>query len=440
MKKWAIGLVAVIGAGVAAAPFVSGMMIEQRFKAYQLPAGVPAGTEWHLDAYQRGYAHSTALSTLSFASPELKEPIRVQIKQEIDQVPSLTGRLATVRTTWVPSAQVKAELRKLLGDKPPVVLNTAMMLSGATHTTGTLAAFSVPTVQFSGGTLSLDTSKNGHFDFSMAADSLKATDTETPGDNAQPVMMSGLKMGASGVLSPEGVAWDSQFHLGIDSLSSGANGHVGGITLTGKSAQVGSGVNTALGFDIKNVDVPDLPPAAKGMRHIKLHYRIDGLDTKALTAIVQQVRAAQNAHSDPEQIKQAASMALMAHLPALLNNGVTVQVNPLGFDTDAGKVAFNLSINLPAGQGQQLLKNPTAVISVLTIKGDYSAPQALMNAALSESGKQSETEQINQLIQQGYIKADQGVLSTHFLFEKGQLSINGKPANGLLGAVGALGR
>jgi uncharacterized protein YdgA (DUF945 family) len=436
-KLGLVAAVVVVGA-VAAAPFVSGMMIEQRIKAYQLPVTAPAGMQWRLDSYQRSYLHSTALSTLSYSSPGL-EPIQIQIKQEIDQVPSITGRLATVRTTWVPTPQVKAVLAKVLGDKEPIVLDTAVMWNDATHTTGTIAAFSVPDAQFSGGTISLDTAKDGKFDFAMAVDSLAATDTDAPGDAAQPVIMKGMKIGSTGVLSPDGIAWDSKFHLGIDSVSTDS-GHVGGLMVSGQSALVGAAMNASVGIDIKTVDIAELPPAAKGMRDLKLHYQLDGLDAKALTAITQQLRDAQKTNPDPEQLKQVATMALMTHLPDLLNHGVTLQLNPVGFDTDAGKVAFNLAINLPAGHGQQLLSNPMGVVDVLTIKGGYSAPQALVNAVLSESGKEAEEGQLNQLIQGGYLNANQGIVSTSFAFEQGKLSINGKPANELLGAVGALGQ
>ncbi len=437
-KLGLVAAVVVVGA-VAAVPFVSGMLIEQRISAYQLPAGAPAGLQWHLDSYQRGYLHSTARSTLSFSSPSLDQPVRIQLKQEIDQVPGLDGRLATVRTTWLPSPQVKAELAKVLGDKEPIVLNTAMMWNGASRTTGTLAAFSLPTAQFSGGTLALDTEKDGHFDFSMNMASLAATDPEDGTASAAPVVLKGLTLVSQGVLSPEGIAWNSQFQLGVDALSSGET-QIGGLSLIGQSAAVGAVLNTAMGLKIKSFQAEDLPPAAKGMRDFELHYQLDGLDIKSLTALTQQLREAQKSNPDPDQLKQIAMMALMTHVPDLLNHGVALQINPVGFDSDAGKVALNLSINLPAGHGQQVLSNPMALLGVLNIKGDYRAPQALMNAALSESGEAAAENQLNALIQAGYVNANQGVVSTNFVYEQGKLRINGKPADDLLGAVGALGR
>ncbi|WP_407275722.1 DUF945 family protein [Halothiobacillus sp. DCM-1] len=437
-KLGLVAAVVVVGA-VAAAPLVSGMMIEKRFRDYQIPASAPAGLTWHLDSYQRGYLHATALSTLSYSSPLLEDqpPVRIQIRQEIDQVPSLTGRLASVQTTWVPAPEIKAQLAKVLGDKEPIVLDTTMSWAGVTHTTGTIAGFSLPDAQFSGGTLTLDTARSGAFDFSMVMDSLAATDPESASGEV-PIVLKGLKLGGTGVMSPEGIAWDSQFHAGIDSLASQA-GHVGGLLLTGKSAKVGEVFNASVGIDIKTLDVADLPPAAKGMRDLKLHYQLDGLDAKALEAITQQLREAQKSGGDPEQIKQVATMALMTHLPDLLNHGVSFQLNPIGFDTDAGPVAFNLQINLPSGQGQALLSNPMGLLNTLTVKGDYRAPQALMNAMLDESDPSAEN-QLSLLIQEGYLNANQGVLSTQFAFEQGKLTINGKPADDLLGAVGGLAR
>lgn len=431
-----LGLVAavVVVGGVAAAPFVSGMMIEQRFKSYQLPVSVPAGTAWHLDSYQRGYLHSTALSTLSFSSPSLSEPVRIQIKQDIDQMPGLDGRLATIHTTWLPTPEVKAELAKVLGDKEPVAFDTAVLLTGGTHTTGTLAAFSVPQAQFSGGNIQLDTTKGGDFNFLMTVASLAAQSPDDP----SPVVLKGMKIDGKGVMSPEGVAWDSQFNMAIDSLATD-KGQIGGVVFSGTSAKVGDVLNTGVGVDIKTINFPDLPPAAKGMRNASIHYRVDGLDIKALTAITQQLRDAQKAGSDPEQIQQAATLALMTQLPDLLNHGVSVQISPAAFETNAGKVALNLSVSLPAGHGQAALSNPMGLIDVLTVKGDYTAPQALMNEALGETDEAPATQsQINQLIQAGYINANQGVLSTNFVFEHGKLSINGKPADDLLGALGAL--
>ncbi len=433
-KLGLVAAVVVVGA-VAAAPFVSGMMIEQRIKAYQLPASVPVGTVWHLDSYQRGYLHSTALSTLSFSSPSLAEPMRIQIKQDIDQVPGLDGRLATIRTTWLPTPEVKAELAKVLGDKEPVAFDTAVLLTGATHTTGTIAAFSMPQAQFSGGTIRLDTAKGGAFDFLMTVDSLSAQDPQDP----QPTVLKGMKIDGKGVMAPDGVAWNSDFKMSIDSLAA-EQGHVDGVMISGNSVLVGEALNTGVGIDIKSLDFPDLPAAAKGIHDVAIHYRLDGLDKTALTAITEQLRAAQKTEgSDPEQIKQAITMAFMTQLPALLNRGVSFQINPFGFTTHAGKVALNLSVTMPAGHGSEALSNPMGLIEVLTIKGDYTAPQALMSEALGETGEASPAEsQINQLIQAGYINANQGILTTNFAFEHGKLSINGKPADDMLGALGAL--
>ena len=152
MNKLAIGLGVVIVAGVAAAPYVSGVMIEKRLQSVSALPGMSDGVTWSLDSYQRGYLGSTATSHITIAGAD-GERYLIHFKQTIDQIPRIDGRYASIQTVWVPDADMKPQVEQLFSGKDPVVLNTALNVFGGSRTLGEFAPINQPQVKFSGGTL-----------------------------------------------------------------------------------------------------------------------------------------------------------------------------------------------------------------------------------------------------------------------------------------------
>ena len=224
MNKLAIGLGVVIMAGVAAVPYVSGMMIEQRLQSVSALPGISDGMTWSIDSFQRGYLSSTATSHLTLATAD-GERYFVHFKQTIDQVPNIDGRYAMIRTVWVPDADMKPEVDRLFAGKEPMVLNTAFNIFGGSHTQGKFAPISKPQVAFSGGAVTIDTAASGKFAYTSAFDSLDITGKKNAAGLPQSVAFKGITLDADGVMDKKShIAWNSQFALKVASLTVGGEG------------------------------------------------------------------------------------------------------------------------------------------------------------------------------------------------------------------------
>jgi uncharacterized protein YdgA (DUF945 family) len=87
------------------------------------------------------------------------------------------------------------------------------------------------------------------------------------------------------------------------------------------------------------------------------------------------------------------------------------------------------------------MSNPTSLLNLLDMKGDFSVPEAVYQAAQAEAGSDRQAmneQQLQQMVQKGYVTQSNGMLSTNFAFKEGQLTINGQPANDLLGVMAAM--
>lgn len=455
MNKLAVSLMTGVGvvivAGIAAAPYVSGVMIEKRMQsASVLPGGVANGLNWSLDSFQRGYLRSTATSHITLNTPD-GAPIVLQFKQTIDQVPGIDGRYAEIRTVWVPDAQMKPRIEQLFSGKEPVVLNTALTIFGGSHTQGEFAPINQPGLVFSGGKLTMDMSANGKYAYAASFDHLNLSEkSPTQGmpqgisqGTPQTVSFKGITLDAGGMMDPKThIGWDGQFALNVASLTAGSEGALSGLALTGHSERTGSHFAFGVGLDVAKAAFAGAPPAFQSMMNLKFEYGLSRIDAPALEAMIKQVQEAQRqGMNDPEQIKQVFSASLMNHLPELLDAGPEFKIDPISFTLPDGTVAMHFSAKLPPGHGREGMNNPMSLVSLLNVKGDFSIPEAVYQivAAETEPNKRAmNQQQLAQMIQKGYVIQNHGVLSTNFEFKSGQLTINGKPGNDLIGVMAAL--
>lgn len=442
MNKLAVGLGVVIVAGIAAAPYVSGMVIEQRMQSVSALPGLSDGITWSLDSYQRGYLSSTATSHVTLAGADGTRYL-IHFKHTINQIPGVDGRYATIQTVWVPDADIKPQVEQLFSGKEPVVLNTALNIFGGSHTEGEFAPISKPQVAFSGGKMTIDTAASGKFTYAAAFDSLNITGQKDEKGMPQSAAFKGITLDANGVMDKKShIAWNGQFAMKVASLTVGNEGALSGLALTSHSVRTGDDFAVDVGLDVAEADFSAAPPAFRAMKDLKFKYGVSRIDAPALEDIVKQAQLAQKqTMGDPDKIKQAVSMSVMSHLPALLNAGPKFEIDPVSFKLPDGTVALHFSAELPPGHGNDGMNNPMSLLNLLDMKGDFSIPEAVYHAAQTEAGPDRQAvneQQLQQMVQKGYVTQSNGMLSTNFAFNAGQLTINGLPANDLLGVMGAM--
>ncbi len=437
MGKLGIAMAAVVVGGLAAVPYVTGVMIENQLSGMKALPGMGTGAVWSVDSFQRGYLTSTATSSLTINTGG--EQVVIHFKQAISQLPGLDGSYAHIRSVWVPDAKIKPEVDKLFPGKDPVVFDTALTVFGSTHTQGTIAPVSAEGVDFSGGKITFDTERNGHFAYGMVVDHISGLDSENTERPEVPIVIKGVNFTADGQMGADHIAWDSQAALNIASMSQGAEGVIQGFGITMTSKRTGDDYAVAMGFDVKKADFADMPAAMRDMTNLHYQFSLSRLDAPAVEKIYAQIQQAQQKGiTGTEQLTQAMTVTMMSELPALLNRGPKFEMNPLRATLPSGDVVLNFSIELPPGHGAEGMSNPVGLLDLLDMKGDFTVPQAGLMTALSESGQAADDTQLNSLIQQGYISRDNGLLKTKFTFKSGHLTINDKPSDELLGVLGAM--
>lgn len=441
MKKVIAGVVGlVVVGGLAAAPYVSGMMIEQRLTGMKVVPGVGSGVIWSLDSFQRGYLHSTAESSVRIDIGE-GAPFVLHFKQDIDQMPGLDGRYATIHTVWVPDADQKAAVQEIYGDTPPITFDTVLRVTGSSHTVGTLTPVNKDGVKFSGGQFVQDTASDGRFTSGLTIDSFEASKPDGK-SGPQSVTVKGIALQADGQMTPEHIVWDSNVEMKVASMDMGGEGGMSGLSLTGKSSRTGDDAAFDITFGVQKFDFPGAPDWAKPITDMRVNYALSRISAPVMEKVIEQIQAAKaQGPLDSEQLGKELGQTMIGEMPALLDRGPIFTMNPVSFTVPAGTVTLHLSAELPPGHGEEGSKNPLMLISLLKVQGDYSAPESLMMDMMAEQGPakaENGQKNLDALVQQGYVTRENGILSTKFAFIDGKLTINGQPADQMAGMLGAL--
>lgn len=443
MKKLILVLVLVVAGAVAAAPYVTGGILQERFDKEQTLPGLPKDMLWHVDHFQRGYLHSTATSTLTLSNIGGKAYV-LHFKHEIDQLPGLDGHYAIVHTEWVPQdGEVKSALTKLFGDQAVFSMTTRMLLAGGTKSTGRVPSIDRPGIDFSGANLMVATQADRHFSYDIDASKLMLEPSKWP--NAEQseqgqFLMHGLSMKAHGQIANDGIIWDSEGRLGVDQMKVIGTGK-GDVNLDGLSARFsskreGADASMEVAYGVKHVQAPE----AK-VDDAEMVVRLSKVSVEALQSLQKQMEAVQKQSTgNAKEDQQRMLGVLMMQLPALIDHGMKVELDPLKAKVKQGAVLMHLSLDLPpnamsgalgAGGGQAAM----AILQKLIVKGDITLPKALLAAQANKPGQPPLEQRLAPLEQKGYITDKDGTIHSTVHFENGHLTVNGVPADDLLAAM-----
>ncbi|MFI9652323.1 DUF945 family protein [Guyparkeria halopsychrophila] len=434
MKRLILAVVVVVAVLLAAAPFVTGHVMESTLAEVERFPGTRDALELEVTGYQRGYLESMAESELLLRLPE-QEPVRVTLTHRIDQMPGIDGRYATVYTTWEPTTpELRDELAEVFGDDAEFTLATALYPTGASHSSGRIPAVERAGVDFSGADIELDTTAAGHFDYRLEGERLAIDDQAEGVESGSAVVTEGIRLIASGQVAEDGFVWDSDGRFEIDRLEiveANGQGRVEDFVLRFDSARD----EDQWGFSVA-YEVGEAVIEGEEFRDAEMRFAVDRLDAAAVRALVQRLETLQELAARGASIDQAVTDAVVAELPALMSHGPRIAIEPLRATTAEGDTEITLVAELPAGvsKGEPNPMMWMAMLSALVIEGSLEMPLALLEKSAAARGQRVGIveEQLAPLVAQGWVSVEDGVVTTSVDFRQGNLQLNGTSANQLL--------
>lgn len=433
MKRLVLAVVVLLAAAVAAAPFVTGHVMERTMAEVGHFPGARQALSLEVSDFQRGYLESHAESELWLQLPE-QTPVAIKLTHRIDQLPGLDGRYATVHTRWEPQdPKVRDKLAEVFGEEAEFTLATALYPNGSTHSTGRVPTIDRDGVDFSGADVELETSADGGFDYRIESDRL-AVDDQAEGVEAGTRMSSeGLRLVVSGEVADDGFVWDSEGRMDVGKMEiveANDTGSIEDLTIGFDSSREDEEFRFALDYQVGEAHVE-----GQSFRDARLRLAVDRLDAEAVRAIAERTEELQKLAAKGADIEQAVSQLMREELPALLSRGPRIAVEPLAATTAEGDTEMTLSVELPSGvvDGEPNPMMWMAMLSAVVVEGSLEMPLALLEKQAAAQGQSGQVEaQLAPLVAQGWIEVEDDVVKTTVDFRQGNLKLNGTSANQLL--------
>jgi uncharacterized protein YdgA (DUF945 family) len=146
---------------------------------------------------------------------------------------------------------------------------------------------------------------------------------------------------------------------------------------------------------------------------------VEGLDANSLVTLSKSIREAYAQGGDPQAVQMALAMQMMGTLPQMVRKGLTLRIDEL-----SGKIMgqpVHVSFSVSALEGTDVSKGVMA-LSTVEAAADLSVPRMLLMMAPN-----LDAQMIDNLVQQGYLKDEEGVLTCHAEFKNMALTVNGQP-------------
>jgi uncharacterized protein YdgA (DUF945 family) len=434
--------VMVVAALVAATPYVTGMLAEQKYQdgmaIFQDFAMQQAGAftvKSDVD-YQRGWLSSTVVNTITLEVPE-RDPVILELNSNISHGPLLlsgpsTFGLAAIETNMPLSAAQKAGMAKIWkGNENPIQVQSHIDFDGKTLTEVSIAGFTLdnidndPAGKLNFETMSTTVTLSEYFTRADADMTWNGMQLET----AEAKIVVGKLSGHSEKhLSADGL-WlgDDEFNLSKVSVNvSGPLADPSGQVPSNSTieelgifahSEVDSGnlVKGHATITVKDVVVENKSVASD----FKLIFAMERLQAKALQAITEKMSEYQKHAIQSGNPGQTPDFALVQNEVAIiLAAGPVLKITTLQATTEHGKVKADLEATIKVDDPASL-QNPMFLIMAIQAAGNLSVPARLIeNTPLAVLAPG--------FIEQGYINSEQGQLKTSMKFRQGQLTLNGK--------------
>ncbi len=452
-----IGLVLLLLAALAAAtPYFAGMKAEAALRAdHEIMANelVLPNLTITLDSYQRGYLASEAVTAITFTSgAENTSPLRFELHHHINHFPSLGhGAIASARSELVLPPEMQQVTKPFLKGRAPLTITTYIGLSG--EETAILHSPAFTAVLEDGSTLEWQGIEGSG---SRSGDANRMTsDLTLPGlrYNSAEGTIAFSDMRYSSDMSRGALAmWYGTAQATLRSLQLGGSGEESVILLNDvrlASAQQERGTATDGSITI------ELGKSSFGEVTVEsalYDMELRNLDTKTVAEIEQAMREADSS-GDESQL----GLALLDTLPALLQGQPEFNIRNLRFKSTLGNFDGKLHLAFTGEWDEAMTDNPLGILAMITADIEIAISKSLL-VSLGQSqmrttvadmaemqGEELSDEEIEAMASERASQQLELLAANEYLlerddryisklrFEKGQLTINGKPANEFLG-------
>ncbi len=469
MKKALIALgvlVAVLGAVAAAAPWYVGYQAQRNMNEWVAKANAAPDATYTMSivSYDRGWRRSTVVMRIAaHGDPKLAIDLRHRLRHGPD--PSF-GWLAAELTPAF-EGEVRAALQPFFGDEPAFTVASQQGFDGVWQMTITSPAFDKPlksggsaTLAWGGASGTGTATPDGRVVLAVTAPRLALTAADGSFEIA------GLKFESDGVFTGFDALWTGTSRFGFKAVTgAGGAGEVAlqNMSLAATQKDQGATVSVGMAFKLGALRWAGDGPTPRTASDIAWEMEFDQLDKQAITKYARSVRDLQARGLPPPAVAAAFQGVFMQLATDLLKGSPVLRLKRVGFTTADGAFAAEGALSFQGADAKAPLALPDA-LQLAKFKGSAKVGRRLLQTAIAERSKDEAKLQlesrgydasdeslklaadkvaearIQALEQAGIVRAEGADVAVEAAWEKGELTINGKPAEGLGALLTSVGR
>ncbi len=469
MKKVLIALavvVAVLGAVAAATPWYVGYQARADLNEWIAKANAAPDATYTISiaSYDRGWRRSVAIVRVAALGDS---KTYLDLRHRIQHGPDPRFGWLAVDVTPMLEGETLAALQPFFGDDPAFTVAGQQGFDGVWRMTIASPAFDKPlksggsaTLAWGGASGTGTITPDGRLVFAVTAPRLALLASDGSFE------LAGLKLESDGVFSSFDALWSGTLTLGFKQITgAGGAGELAVRDASFVTTQKDQGATVGLGFALKVGAVRWAAEKAKPQTasDIVWEVELDRLDKQAIRRYSKAVAALQTRNLPPIAIAEGAQGAVMQLASDLVRGAPVLRLKRAGFSTEDGAFSAEGAVTFEAGGAA-----PQAALldslQRVKFKGSAKVGRRLLQTAIAERSRETARAQleargydaseeslklaadriaeaqIQSFEQAGLVRVEGADLAVEAAWEKGELTINGKPAEGLGAMLTSAGR
>jgi uncharacterized protein YdgA (DUF945 family) len=460
MKKALIALgvvVAVLGAAAAAVPWYVGYQAQANLNEWIAKANAAPDATYRMSvaSYDRGWRRSVVVVRIA----ALGDPkMFIDLRQRIDHGPDPRFGWLAADLTPLLEGDMHAALQPFFGDEPAFRIASQQGFDGVWRMTIASPAFDKPlksggsaTLAWGGATGTGTMTPDGRLVFSVTAPRLALAASD--GSFA----IAGLKLESDGVFASFDTAWSGTMTIGFKEVT-GAGGAgelaVRDASLVTTQKDQGATLRVGLSLKVGAVRWAGDGPQPRTASDIVWEVELDQLDKRAIQKYSKAVAALDTGGLPPAALAAGLQGAVLELAGDLLRGSPVLRVKRVGFTTADGAFSAEGAVSFHGAATAGAAALPDALQRV-KFKGSAKVGRRLLQTAIAERSREAAKSQleargddasedslklaadrvaeaqVQAFEQAGLVRAEGADVAIDAAWEKGELTINGKPAEGL---------
>jgi uncharacterized protein YdgA (DUF945 family) len=469
MKKALIALgvlVAVLGVVAAAAPWYVGYQAQRNLNEWIAKANAAPDATYTMSvaSYDRGWRRSVAVIRIA----ALGDPKTfIELRQGVRHGPDPSFGWVATELTPVWDGNVRAVVQHFFGDEPAFRIASRQGFDGMWNVTVASPAFDKPlksggsaTLAWGGASGTGTIAPDGRVVLAVTAPRLALTASDGSFEIA------GLRLESDGVFASFDALWSGKTTLGLKEIKgAGGAGQVAvqNASLTATQKDHGATVDVGVAFKVGALRWAGDGPQPRTASDIVWEVELAELDKQAFAKYTKAVRELQTRDLPPPALLAGLQSAFMQLATDLLKGSPVVRLKRVGFTTADGALAAEGALSFQGADAKAPLALPDA-LQRAKFKGSAKVGRRLLQTAIAERSKDEAKMQlesrgydasdeslklaadrvaearIQALEQAGIVRVEGTDVAVDAAWEKGELTINGKPAEGLGALLTSVGR